>query len=109
LITHDLASLGNQILAMECPWGVPTFPKVLCKSVERIGRSRFGFGGVDSQVAVHLELPRPTSLTGAGDRCDRCWPFVGFASGELPSLCGFGSWCYWSVLGWFCGVFLGFV
>jgi hypothetical protein len=31
---------------------------------------------------VHPELPRLTGLTGAGDRSDRCRPFVGFASGE---------------------------
>jgi hypothetical protein len=37
-------------LAMECPWGVPTIPKVLFRSVERIGRSGVGFGGVDPRV-----------------------------------------------------------
>jgi hypothetical protein len=36
-----------------------------CKFVERLGRSRFGFGGVDKQVAIHPELPRL-------DQSDRC-------------------------------------
>jgi hypothetical protein len=36
--------LVNHNLAMECPWGVPTIPKVLFGSVERIGRSGVGFG-----------------------------------------------------------------
>jgi hypothetical protein len=48
----------DQILAMECPWGVPTIPKVLCESVERIGRSGVGFGGVYPRAAVHPELSR---------------------------------------------------
>jgi hypothetical protein len=37
-------------MAMECPWGVPTIPKVLCNTLERFGRSGVGFGGVDPRV-----------------------------------------------------------
>jgi hypothetical protein len=57
--------LVDHNLAMECPWGVLTIPKVLCESVERIGRSRVGFGGVDSQVMFILSYPGVTGLTGA--------------------------------------------
>jgi hypothetical protein len=52
-------------MAMEFPLGVPTIPKVLCKSVERIGRSAVGFVGVDPRVVVHLELP-------GRDQSNRC-------------------------------------
>jgi hypothetical protein len=48
-------------LAMECLCGVPTIPKVLFESVERIGRSGVGFGGVDSRV---LFIPSCPSYTG---------------------------------------------
>jgi hypothetical protein len=48
-------------------------------------------------------------LTGALDRCDRCEPFVGFASGELLNLCVIGLCWYWSVLGSFRSVLVGFV
>jgi hypothetical protein len=71
--------LVDKILAMDSPWGVPTIPKVLRKSVERFGRSRVGFGGVDSRV---LFIPRAqatpawpvplTGLTGA----DPSWGFA---------------------------------
>jgi hypothetical protein len=54
-------------VAMECPQGSPTVPKVLCESVERIGRLGFGFGGVDLLVDVHLEHPGP-------DWSDLCRP-----------------------------------
>jgi hypothetical protein len=66
-------------LAMDPPCGVPTIPKVLHKSVERFGRSKFGFGGVDPRV---LFIPRSrghTSLTGASHRltgADPCWVFA---------------------------------
>jgi hypothetical protein len=96
-------------LAMECPRGVPTIPKVLFRSVERIGSSGVGFGGVDSRVLFILSCPSYTDLTGALDRSDRCEPFVGFASGELLNSCVFElCWC-WLVLGSFGGVLVGFV
>jgi hypothetical protein len=81
-------------------------PKVLLKSVERFGRSRFEFGGVDPRVLFIPSCLDYTGLTGALDRSDRCKSFVGFASGELLDSCVFGSWCYWSVLGsvWRCFV-----
>jgi hypothetical protein len=59
----------DQILDMEYPWGVPTIPKVLHKSVEWFGRSGVGFGGVD--------LPYRWA-----HRSDRFRGSVGFASSE---------------------------
>jgi hypothetical protein len=50
---------------MECPLDVSTIPKILYKSMERIGRSGVGFGGVDPRVVVHPELPKR-------DQSDRC-------------------------------------
>jgi hypothetical protein len=77
--------------------------------VERIGRSRVGFGGVDLRVLFIPSCPGYTGLTGALDRSDRCEPFVGFTSGELLNPYVFGlCWC-WSVLGSFGGVLVGFV
>jgi hypothetical protein len=96
-------------LAMECPWGVLTTPKVLFESVERIERSGVGFGGVDPRVMFIPRCPGVTSLTGASNRSDRCVPCVGFASGELLDSCVFGSCCCWSVLGLFGVVLLGFM
>jgi hypothetical protein len=72
-------------------------------------RSRFGFGGVDPWVLFIPSCPGYTGLTGALDRSDRSEPFVGFASGELLNPCVFGSGCWWSVLGLFSVVLLGFV
>jgi hypothetical protein len=77
--------------------------------VERFGRSKFGFGGVDPQVLFIPSCPGYTGLAIALDRSDRCEPLVGFASGELLDSCVFGSWCCWSVLGLFGVVLLGFV
>jgi hypothetical protein len=61
-------ALVDQILAMEYRWGVPTIPKVLCKSMEQFGRSRVGFGGVDSRVLFIPRVPAwpvlPVLLTG---------------------------------------------
>jgi hypothetical protein len=78
-------------LAMDSSWGVPTIPKVLFKSVEWFGRSKFGFRGVDPRVLFIPSCPGYTGLTGALDRSDRCKPLVGFASGELLDSCVFGS------------------
>jgi hypothetical protein len=78
-IPLDLESFGDRNLSMDYPWGVPTIPKVLRKSVEWFGRSGVGFGGADPRV---LFIPRaqatpvwpvaPTSLTGA----DPSWVFA---------------------------------
>jgi hypothetical protein len=57
-------------------------PKVLFKSVERFGRSKYGFGGVDPPVLFIPSCPDYTGLTGALDRSDRCESLVGFVSGE---------------------------
>jgi hypothetical protein len=95
--------------AMECPWGVPTIPKVLFGSVERIRRSGVGFGGVDPRVLFIPSYPGSTSPTSALDRSYRCVPFVGFASSELLNPCVYGLCCCWSVLGQFGVVLLGFV
>jgi hypothetical protein len=51
----------------------------LFKSVERFGRSRFGFGGVDPRVLFIPSCPGYTGLTGALDRSDRCNPRWVFA------------------------------
>jgi hypothetical protein len=88
---------------------VPNIPKVLFKSVERFGRSKFGFGGVDPRVLFIQSCPGYTDLTGALDRSDRCESLVGFALGELLDSCVFGTWCCWSVLGLFGVGLLGFV
>jgi hypothetical protein len=40
-------------------------PKVLFKSVERFGRSKFGFGGVDPRVLFITSCPGYTGLTSA--------------------------------------------
>jgi hypothetical protein len=101
--------LMDHNLVIECPWGVPTIPKVLFGSVERIGRSRVGFGGVDPRVLSTPSCPVYTGLTGALDRSNRCEPFVGFASSELLNSCVFGLCCCWSVLGNFGGILVGFV
>jgi hypothetical protein len=69
--------LGDQIVAMGCPWGTSSIPKVLCKSMERIRRSGRLFGRVDPWLVVHPELPRP-------DRSNRCvWPVW-----SVPGPCG---------------------
>jgi hypothetical protein len=96
-------------LSMDSPGVVPTIPKVLHKSVERFGRSRFGFGGVDPWVLFIPSCPGLTGLIGVRDRSDRCRPLVGFASDELLDSCVLGSWCCWSVLGLFAVILLGFV
>jgi hypothetical protein len=51
----------------------------LFKSVERFGRSRFGFGGVDPRVLFIPSCPGYTGLTGALDWSDRCNPRWVFA------------------------------
>jgi hypothetical protein len=48
-------------------------------SVERFGRSGFGFGGVDPRVLFIPSCPGYTGLTGALDRFDRCEPWWVFA------------------------------
>jgi hypothetical protein len=88
---------------------LPTIPKVLFKFVERLGRSKFGFGGVDPRVLFIPSCSGYTDLISAIDQSDRCEPLVGFSSGELLDSCVFGSWCCWSVLGLFGVVLLGFV
>jgi hypothetical protein len=47
--------------------------------VERFGRSRVGFGGVDPRVLFIPSCPGYTGLTGALDRSDRCNPRWFFA------------------------------
>jgi hypothetical protein len=97
--------LVDHNFAMECLWGVPTTPKVLCESVERIGRSGVGSGGVDPRV---LFIPSCPGVTGALDWSDRCNPFVGFASGDFLDPCVFELCCCWSVIGRFGIILLGF-
>jgi hypothetical protein len=77
--------LGDQIVDMECPWGSPTIPKVLYESMERIGGSGFGFGGVDPRVAIHPERLGP-------DRFDWCLPPVWPMPTSYSVLYGWASW-----------------
>jgi hypothetical protein len=49
------------------------YPKVLFKSMERFGRSKFGFGGVDPRVLFILSCPGHTDLTGASHLWDLPW------------------------------------
>jgi hypothetical protein len=76
--------------------------------MERFGRSKFGFGGVDPRVLFIPSCPGYTGLTSALHQSDRCEPLVEFASVELLDSCVFGSWCCWSVLGLLGVVLLGF-
>jgi hypothetical protein len=69
-------------LAMDSSWGVTIVPKVLFKLVERFGRSRLGFGGVDPRVLFISSCPGYTGFTGVRDRSDRCNPWWVFCSGE---------------------------
>jgi hypothetical protein len=63
--------LVDNNLAMESPWRVPTIPKVLHKSVERFGRSKFGFRGVDPRVLFIPSCLGYTGLTSAPNQsCD---------------------------------------
>jgi hypothetical protein len=55
------------------------YPKVSRKSVERFGRSGFGFGGVDPRVLFISTNSCHIGLTGASHRSDRCRPLLGFA------------------------------
>jgi hypothetical protein len=75
--------LVDQILTMECPWGVPTIPKVLCKIVESIGSWIWRSWPVG---AVHPKVPRR-------DRSDWCswpvWPMQALYGIYL----GWTSWC----------------
>jgi hypothetical protein len=93
--------LVDQIIAMGCPWGTPSIPKVLCESVEWNGRSGSGFEEVDPQLVVHPELPRL-------DRSDWCKALVGFASGNYlvrviwPVVLIVSSWLVWSCFARFC-------
>jgi hypothetical protein len=76
----------------------------LFKSVERFGRSRFGFGGVDPRVLFIPSCPGYTGLIGALDWSDRCnprWDFARvnvfvcslFSCGAAVSCLGqFGGW-----------------
>jgi hypothetical protein len=107
-IPLDLACFVGPNLGYGVPMRCFYYPKILCKSVEQFRRSVVGFGGVDPRVPFIPRCPGVTGLTGASDRSDRCVPFVGFASGELLISCVFGSCWFWSVLGCFGGVCVGF-
>jgi hypothetical protein len=91
LIPLDLASFGGHKLGYGLPMRCSYYPKVLQKSVEQFGRSRFGFGGVDPRVLFIPSCPGLTGLTCVHDRSDRCRPLVGFASGELLDVANMAS------------------
>jgi hypothetical protein len=80
----------------------------LFKSVERFGRSRFGFGGVDPRVLFIPSCQGHTGLTGALDWSDQCMSLVGFSLGEclgvfavVPCCCYFEFGSVWSSAGLF--------
>jgi hypothetical protein len=50
--------------------GDPIIPKLLFKSVERFGRLKYGFGGVDPRVLSILSCPGYTGLTGVSHLWD---------------------------------------
>jgi hypothetical protein len=72
LFPLDSMSFGGPNRSYGTPMRYSLYPKVLYESVERIRRSGFGLGGVDSRFAIHPERPGP-------DRSDRCSPLLGFA------------------------------
>jgi hypothetical protein len=74
---------------MRCSYYIP---KVLYESMERIGRSGVGFGGVDPRALFIPSCPGTTGLTGAPDWSDRCEPLVGFIRWTTWIL------CLWAVL-----------
>jgi hypothetical protein len=95
-------------LPMDSSWGVPNIPQVLFKSVERFGRSRLGFGGVDPRVLFIPRSPGHTSLTGASHRSNRWRPLLEFCSGEhlgaftvVLCCCCFEFGSVWSSVGLF--------
>jgi hypothetical protein len=59
--------LVDHNLAMECPCGVPSIPKDLCESVERIWRSGVGFEGVGPRALFIMSFTGVTSLASALD------------------------------------------
>jgi hypothetical protein len=93
---------------MDSSCGVPNTPKVLFKSVERFGRLRFEFGGVDPWVLFIPSCPGYIGLTGALDWSDRCNPRWVFARVNVwvssllscvAAVSGFGS--VWRSIGLF--------
>jgi hypothetical protein len=72
-IPLDLTSFGGPNLGYRVPMRCSYYPQILCKSVERFGKSGVGFGGVDTRVVVHPESPGLTGLTGV----DPSWVLLG--------------------------------
>jgi hypothetical protein len=62
-------------LLMRCSY----YPQSLVQVLERFGRSRFVFGGVDPRVLFIPSCPGYTGLTSALDRSERCNPWWVFA------------------------------
>jgi hypothetical protein len=113
--------LVDNNLAMECPWGVSTIPKVLFGSVERIRRAGVGFGGVDPRLLFIPRLgvgfggvdprvlfipccPRYTGLIGVSPLWDlprlSCWIRVSlgcFSAGHFLAVLD----VFWLALCWF--------
>jgi hypothetical protein len=58
----------------------------LFKPVERFGRSKLGFGGVDPRVLFIPSFPGYTGLNGALDRSDWCNPWWIFAQVNVWNL-----------------------
>jgi hypothetical protein len=93
--------LVDHNLAIECPWGIPTIPKVLWESVEQIGRSGVGFEGVDPRALFIQSCPCVTGLTGARP----CW-VLSWGTVAFVWLCHVvllvSSWFVWSWFARFC-------
>jgi hypothetical protein len=60
--------LVDKILAMDSPWGVPTIPKLLHKSVEWFGTSEFGFGPLLGFARVNVWVSSLLSRVAAVSR-----------------------------------------
>jgi hypothetical protein len=76
-----LASFGGQNRGYGLLMRYSYYPKVLFLSVERFGRSKFGFGGVDPRVLFIPSCPGYIGLIGALDQSYQCELLVGIASG----------------------------
>jgi hypothetical protein len=81
--------LVDHNLAMECPWGVPTIPKVLCGSVERSGDQELDLG----------ELTRGCCSSRAAQTWP-VWPVLLTGLTGVSLLWNLARWFAWSVCLW---------
>jgi hypothetical protein len=71
-IPLDLASFGGPNHSIGCPWGTRSIRKVLCKSMERIGRSGKLLEGLTHGSLFILSCLGLTGLTEACDQSNWC-------------------------------------